>query len=111
MQHNSPVSPRAAGACIAGMIRTPHGATLTSNAALLLSRVIRLLVCHGGSRESAPLLQRGGVVGRFRYRIREEQARAAVAATVAKRKPASAISDEQSDRQLSANASRRQARS
>jgi hypothetical protein len=27
--------------------------------------------CHGGSRESVLLLQRGAVVGRFRYRIRE----------------------------------------
>jgi hypothetical protein len=30
-----------------------------------------VMPCHGGSRESALLLQRGAVVGRFRYRIRE----------------------------------------
>jgi hypothetical protein len=42
-----------------------------------------VVLCHGGSRESALLLQRGAVVGRFHYRIREEQARAAVAAAVA----------------------------
>ena len=51
-------------------------------------------LCHGGSRESALLLQRGAVVGRFRYRIRAEQSPAAVAAAVAKRKPASSVSGE-----------------
>jgi len=42
-----------------------------------------LSVCHGGRRGSALLLQRGAVVGRFRYHIREEQSPAAVAAAVA----------------------------
>jgi hypothetical protein len=44
-----------------------------------------MLLSHGGSRESALLLQRGAVVGRFHYRIREEQSPATVAAAVAKR--------------------------
>jgi hypothetical protein len=50
--------------------------------------------------------QRGAVVGWLRHSIREEQSPAAVAAGVAKRKPASTVSGEQSDRQLSAGASR-----
>jgi len=41
--------------------------------------------CHGGSRESGLLLERGAVMRRFRYRIRGEQSPAAVAAAVAKR--------------------------
>ena len=44
-----------------------------------------LSLCHGGSSESALLLQRGAVVGSFHYRIREEQSPAAVAAAVALR--------------------------
>jgi hypothetical protein len=66
-----------------------------------------LLLRDGASRESALLLQRGAVVGRFVYRVREEQSLAAVAAAVAKQKPASMSSGEQSDHQLSAGASRR----
>jgi len=48
------------------------------------ARRVSLLLSHGGSHESALLLQRGAVVGRFHYRIREEQSPAAVAAAVAK---------------------------
>jgi len=43
-------------------------------------------------------------VGRVHYRIRGEESSAAVAAAVAKCKPASTISSEQNDRQLSAGA-------
>jgi hypothetical protein len=42
-----------------------------------------MLLSHGGSRESALLLQRGAVVGTFHHRIREEQSPATVAAAVA----------------------------
>ncbi len=44
---------------------------------------VGVVLCHGRSRESALILQRGPVVGRSRYRIREEQSPAAVAAAVA----------------------------
>jgi hypothetical protein len=55
---------------------------------------VRLLVRHACSRENALLLQRGAVVGRFRYCIREEQSPAAVAAAVAKESSGRAAGDD-----------------
>ena len=60
----------------------PDRAKLPAVVALLLLWGVRLLVCHGGGRESALLLRRGGVVRRFQYRAPEEQAPAVVAAAV-----------------------------
>ena len=57
----------------------PTATTASALAAVLAS----LCLCHGGSRESALLLQCGAVVGSFHYRIREEQSPAALAAAVA----------------------------
>jgi hypothetical protein len=50
---HSVVSPRAADGCIARMMRKATGAMLTSDAALLLSQVVRLLVRHALSRRVA----------------------------------------------------------
>jgi hypothetical protein len=46
--------PRAADGCIARMMRKPNGARLTSDAALLLSWVIRLLVRHDSDGRADP---------------------------------------------------------
>ena len=51
---HSAVSPCAADGCIAAMMRKPNGARLTSDAALLLSYVIRLLVRHDLDRQGRP---------------------------------------------------------
>jgi hypothetical protein len=48
-----PFSLRAADGCIAGTMREPNGAKLTSDAALLVSYVTGLLVCHALSRRVA----------------------------------------------------------
>jgi hypothetical protein len=51
---HSDVSPRAADGCIARMMRKPDGARLTSDAALLLSSGVGLLVRHALSNLAAP---------------------------------------------------------